>query len=403
MIKNKKRIAYFDFAIAPGGSIVVLRNTLLSLDKDKIEAIVFTALEANVAEEFFGDIGVKVVTHRHYTNYVKRFSFLHHPFFRSPARRKLAGYLFALYSILTNAIPFVLLLGRVLSFRPHLIHTHNGIDSMIVSILLGIPAILHLHGPFGAESQFEVWLAKKARKCMCVSQGLMDMLIARGVDSDRVVVVGNPSPIPICDNQAIAQYQRKFGLRPDIIKIAHVGRLVAWKGQREYLHAFFAAAKRNKNIIALIIGGDVEGLNGRYVSELHNIVESSGLSDRVIFTGQIKDVHNLVACADVVVHSSMEPEPFGLVVTEAMALGKPVIASCFGATAEIVDDGVTGLLVRPDDEAVFAEAIHRLVNDESLRVRMGAAALVKARREYSIESYRAKLLSIYDGVYREAI
>ena len=212
------------------------------------------------------------------------------------------------------------------------------------------------------------------------------------------MVIANPSPVPDCDNQATAAYEQQYGFSSEQIKIAHVGRLVPWKGQREFLRAFFLVAKRYQNTLAIIVGGDVEGLNSYYVEELQRMVAASGWQDRVIFTGQIPDVHNLLAAVDIVIHSSTEPEPFGLVVTEAMALGKPVVASCHGATAEIVEAGITGALVEPTDEQALAEAINRMVADEPMRRRLGAAALEKARREYSLEGYYDKLQALYGAV-----
>ena len=96
--------------------------------------------------------------------------------FSSPWRRRLASYLFAIYSFVVNIIPFVVLLFRIATQRPDLIHTHNAIESMLISIILKVPAVLHIHGPFGAESAFEIWLAKRAERCICVSRGLADML-----------------------------------------------------------------------------------------------------------------------------------------------------------------------------------------------------------------------------------
>ena len=160
--------------------------------------------------------------------------------------------------------------------------------------------------------------------------------------------------------------------------MAHIGRLVPWKGQKEFLQAFARVARQLPGIRALIVGDDIEKLNGAYVEELHSLIRQEGLSERVFCTGNIKDIHNLVAAVDIVVHSSTEPEPFGLVVTEAMALAKPVVAANHGATAEIVEHGRTGLLADPRNTQELAAAIARLATDRSLRLAYGQAALEKA-------------------------
>lgn len=392
------RVVYFDFAVAAGGSIVVLQNTLRSLDRDKYDPIVVTSLPTARAWELFGALDVPIVTYHHLANYVQRLRFLNLPLFRGNGRRRFASYLFTVYSAIANSLPFFGLLWRIARLRPALIHTHNGIDSMLIANLLRIPRVLHLHGPFGSDSGFELALARSADRCICVSQGIADELRAGGLAPEKLVVLSNPSPVPQVDEAAVARYRASFAGPAGKTLIAHVGRLLAWKGQLEFLRAFARVAQQFPLATALVIGDDAEDINRAYVEQLHDFVASTGLRDRVYFTGHIGDIHNLVAAVDIVVHSSIEPEPFGLVVTEAMALGKPVVAASFGATAEIVDDGVTGLLANPCDEQALSSAIARLVEDPALRQRFGAAALIKAEREYSLRRYGSTLERIYDEV-----
>ncbi len=401
MKKEPVKIVFFDFAIAVGGSIVVLLNTLRSLNRDKYAPVIVTALPTARAHEIFGKLSLPIITHHHLANYVARFSFLENPLFRKKWPRKMASYLFTVYSALANCIPFFLLLIRIRRLRPMLIHTHNGLDSMVVGSLLRIPTVLHLHGPFGLDSKLEIVVAKMAKACVCVSQGLADILLSKGVPAERVFVLPNPSPVPVVNENAVEAYRKEFNRNGDRVLVAHVGRLVSWKGQLEFLRAFTQIQDRLPNVTALVIGDDVEKLNGDYVQELHSFVASHALSDRVIFTGHVEDIHNLMAAVDVLVHSSTEPEPFGLVVTEAMALGKAVIAASYGATAEIVEDNISGVLVNPHDQQAFADALFRVVTDASLRQRLGVAALAKAERDYSLAPYQAGLERIYEQALAE--
>lgn len=401
MQNEPSRIVFFDFAVAVGGSIVVLLNTLKSLDRKKYAPTVVTSLPTAKAQEVFGELSLPVVTHHHLANYVARYVFLEKPIFRPRLRRKIASYVFTAYSTIANCIPFFLLLFRILRLRPTLIHTHNGIDSMVIASLLRIPAVLHLHGPFGANSNLEVAIAKRAKACVCVSQGVADILLANGVAAERVFVLPNPSPVPVIDERAAATYRKRFNANGERVLVAHVGRLVPWKGQLEFLQAFALIESRLPNAVVLVIGDDVEKLHGDYVRELHDFVVSHGLSERVLFTGHIEDMHNLMAAVDVLVHSSTEPEPFGLVVTEAMALGKAVIAASYGATVEIVEDNISGVLANPHNRQELADAIFRVAVDSTLRQKLGVAALAKAERDYSIASYKAGLEKIYEQVLAE--
>ncbi len=121
-----------------------------------------------------------------------------------------------------------------------------------------------------------------------------------------------------------------------------------------------------------------------------------GLADRVSFRGFAEDVHAELARLDVLVHASTVPEPLGQVVLEGMAAGLPVVAADAGGPAEIIDDGVDGLLYPPGDEAALAERLRRLADDRELRVtprsgRGGRRATVRAgdRRRAGERVYRA--------------
>lgn len=402
MNKKRVRVVYFDFAIAMGGSVTVLLNTLKYLDRTKYDPVLVTALPLVEAQRIFGDLQIPIICHHHLVNYVDRWTFLSRPIFSVRWRRRLASYFFTIYAAVANIIPILILLVRIARIKPGLMHTHNGIDSMLVALILRIPVVLHLHGPFGANSDLEIALAKAAGKCICVSTGIAEMLASKGVDRKNLVVLGNPNPIPVCDMHAMRSYTEKFRQKDSSILIAHVGRLVPWKGQKEFLQAFALVARKSADVIAVIVGADIEGLNEAYVRSLRELVKKEQLQKRVFFTGQITDIQNLVAAVDVVVHSSTEPEPFGLVVTEAMALGKPVVAANIGATVDIVDDGVTGLLADPNSSSELSEAIYRLVIDEKMRHDFGVAALEKVKIEYSIEHYRKRLEEIYTEVVEEA-
>ena len=111
---------------------------------------------------------------------------------------------------------------------------------------------------------------------------------------------------------------------------------------------------------------------------LLDLVEALGIGDRVDFTGHVDDVAAELATLDVVVHASTIPEPFGQVVIEAMAAGVPIIAADAGGPAEVVTDGVDGLLVAMGDVDALAGALTRMAGDPELRDRLADAGRVTA-------------------------
>jgi glycosyltransferase involved in cell wall biosynthesis len=165
-----------------------------------------------------------------------------------------------------------------------------------------------------------------------------------------------------------------------------VGRLAPWKGQREFLEAARLVATEWPEARFLVVG-DVAFDGPSYRDALRRLVRRLGLEDRVIFTGWRRDVPVVLAAADVLVHSSVLPEPFGLVIVEAMAMERPVVASRLGGPGEIVRDGHEGVLVDPRHPEEIAEALLRLAADPALRTCMGRTGRVRALGCFGAERF----------------
>jgi len=177
-----------------------------------------------------------------------------------------------------------------------------------------------------------------------------------------------------------------------------VARLQHWKGVHVFIDAVAQVAGRRPEAHFLVVGGTLFGLEKRYDHELRARVASLGLDGTVTFAGHRSDVDRFFAAADVVVHASIEPEPFGMVLVEAMAWGKPVIASDSGGPREIVRHGETGLLVPPNDPALLAHALIRLIEDSELRNRMGKAGAARFKEAFLASRMTRELEEAYEEV-----
>lgn len=156
-----------------------------------------------------------------------------------------------------------------------------------------------------------------------------------------------------------------------------VGRLQEWKGQDVFLRAAARIAADHPDVDFLLVGGAVLGWEGDYPERLRRLASELGIDDRVHFVGHQDDVYPWFDALDVVVHAS-HGEPFGLVLVEAMALGRPLVATAAGGPVEIIEDGISGFLVPPGDHDAMAESIAKLLDDDELRHRVGEAAEVRA-------------------------
>jgi glycosyltransferase involved in cell wall biosynthesis len=216
-----------------------------------------------------------------------------------------------------------------------------------------------------------------------------------------------PARAVVCSTQRVADAQRKLTPRARLVEIAPgvdvtgiaarrgsgaelrrehgvdgpwigiVGRLQPWKGQDVFLRAAALIAERVPNARFAVVGDAILGWEGSYPDELRQLAETLGIADRVDFVGHQDDPIAWMDAFDVVVHAS-EGEPFGLVVVEAMALGRPVVATRGGGPDDIVDDGHNGLLVAPRDHDEMAASVVRLLEDRDLAARIGAAAAERA-------------------------
>ncbi|MCS7095017.1 MAG: glycosyltransferase family 4 protein [Thaumarchaeota archaeon] len=168
-----------------------------------------------------------------------------------------------------------------------------------------------------------------------------------------------------------------------------VARLHRVKGIDVAIRALAHLTESSPDVPELLVVGD-----GPERPRLERLSEELGVADRVEFLGHRPDPERWMRLARVVIVPSRY-EPFGMPAAEAGAAGRPVIASAIGGLKEIVVDGVTGLLARPDDHVDLAFKIQRLMSDENARRRMGEAARARVLRNFTPEAVAPKLMSFY--------
>ena len=160
-------------------------------------------------------------------------------------------------------------------------------------------------------------------------------------------------------------------------------------------------ANKIPDIKGIIIGNvdeDYFGAQGSYYDKLLSLVEELKIKEKIIFTGFRNDVPRLVSAMDIIVHASSSPEPFGLVIIEGMAAGKPVIATAKGGVLDIIEDGVNGILVPCKDSKSMAKAIQKIYHDKKLSKRIGTAARKRIIEKFTIEHQVAAVEKLYDSL-----
>lgn len=181
----------------------------------------------------------------------------------------------------------------------------------------------------------------------------------------------------------------QLGIRHDGPIVGIVGRLQHWKGAHVLIDATSRLVKRWPDLMTVIVGGS-HATEPKYEHELRARADRFGINDHVVLAGLTTQTPLWMQAMDVVVHASRD-EPFGIVVLEAMALAKPVVAGAEGGPSEIIEDGATGRLVRFGDAAGLAEAIDAYLRDPPTAARMGEAARCRAL-EFSSDRFASEVI-----------
>jgi glycosyltransferase involved in cell wall biosynthesis len=174
------------------------------------------------------------------------------------------------------------------------------------------------------------------------------------------------------DLPAVSREERRraLGIGDGEIAIGIVGRLQPWKGQDRVLDAVDRLAASGLQVRCLVIGGDAYGLDPAYADRIRG--QAAASHARVDLLGHLDDPLPAVAALDVLVNAS-DPEPFGLVILEAMQLGVPVVAVASGGPLEILRHGESGWLIPDNSPAAIEAGLRELAGDEELRLRIGRA------------------------------
>jgi glycosyltransferase involved in cell wall biosynthesis len=178
--------------------------------------------------------------------------------------------------------------------------------------------------------------------------------------------------------------------------LALMGRLTPWKGQDVAIRALPRLVSHFPGIV-LRLAGDVSVGSKEYENELRSMARHLGVADRVEFCGFLSDPYAFFADANLVLHTSINPEPFGQVIIEALAVGRPVVASAGGGPSEILSDAQGGILTPPGDVDALAIAIKRILTDEGLHSELADAAVLRAG-EYTLEASGRLTREILDRV-----
>ncbi len=287
-----------------------------------------------------------------------------------------------------------------------LIHSNTSAvwGGALVASRLGVPHIWHVHelvtDPVLVRKLIAWMVHRYSDQVVAISRAVAEHLLkdAPGLEGRITVIydaVDTERFAPTVSGQALRQ---AWGVGPEEVLVGVVGRISAWKGQDFFLRAFAQAVRVEPRLRAVIVG-DVPPGEGWRRDALQQLARELGVAQRVLWPGYHPDAPRVMAALDILALPSIKPEPFGMVVIEAMATGKPVIATAHGGPMESVAHGQTGLLVSPTDPKEMAQALIRLARDPLLRRTWGAQGRARAQTLFSFDAH----VNAFQALYASAL
>lgn len=284
-----------------------------------------------------------------------------------------------------------------------LVHVNDGLPSNKAGILAAWltrrACVCHVRMFFELNS-FDKLFARFVDSFVFISRAIADDTYIQGVASTKGTVVHNAVELSqYTQMHDTASVREEFGWTTQQLLVGVIGRLDWWKGHEYFIEALAELAPDMPELRALIVGKPESGpLNEAYHQRLQSLTTSLSLTDKIVFTGFRSDIPRLMSALDVVVLSSSEPEPFGRVIIEGMAAGKPVVATAAGGVLDIIDDGQTGLLVPRRDAKAMAQAICWLLSNQEKAAQIGQAAHQRVKEAFTVSHHVTKIQGIYDSI-----
>lgn len=408
-----RRVLYVETAPQAGGSTVSLFELLRSVDRAAIQPVVLLCA-SNPFAACFAELGAPVIR-----------SGLH-------CSARAAGYAPALarartssWAQLLKRHPFTLRLWRaaglavrtvsqtwprardmqriIESQRIDLVHLNDAPElhkaGILGSRLAGVPCLCHVRSmpPVDVVDRL---LARRVRHFVFISAAVEQDQRRKGLGrAPGSVIYNGVDTAPYAVLPGKAEARARLGVAPDDTVLGLMARIEPWKGQRDLLAALAILRSRTPHLLRLrcLIAGEPELDGGWYLEELKQRTVELGLGDVVRFVGR-QSPPAFHAALDVLIHTSVQPEPFGRVLIEGMAAGLPIVATNNGGVPEIVLDEQTGLLVPPGNPGALAAAVERLLGDEALRRRLGEAGRRRAGDVFSLRRHVAAIQALYETI-----
>lgn len=386
--KIKKRILfYFMQGKDAGGSDTCLFLLLKYLDKTKYEPFLLYR-ERSIFVDALDDLNIQLIrlpigknnkVNHNRKSIIKKKT-------KSLNQNKLRFYLGSLKRLIKQ-MPAILNLTKVIiQNKIDLVHANHYITPdrvvFLASFITGRKIISHNRGYY-APDLIDVKISKYIDQIICMSDYSKSVYTNNGISEKKCKTIYDGID---------PEFYVPSNIKTSEIIIGCFGRLDGWKGQQTLIDAAEIIVRTNQNIKFLIVG------SGPDENRLKKSVKEKELENHIEFTGYITNVRDYMNKCSVIVHTSIDPEPFGMVIIEAMALEKPVIATNIGGPLEIIDHEIDGFLIPPQKPSILANSIFKLIDDTNLLTQVGKKAREKVNTKFHVKKYAREIENLYEKI-----
>lgn len=254
--------------------------------------------------------------------------------------------------------------------KPDLVHTHASMSARIAARRAGVKVIYTRHSVFPQPKYLTAFPGKQVNGyinnhysdgIIAVAEAAKENLTDTGVNADKIrVILNGVDGLAFPTEEEKAQYRQKFGAAPDEKIVSIVARLEDIKGHEYFIEAAKMLLDDRINAKFFIAG------TGSYEETLKKKVSDMGLEDKIIFTGFITNVNELMSITDVQVNASYGTEATSLALLEGMSIGVPAVVSDFGGNPGVIKTGVNGYVVAKQNSAALKKGIYSLLTNDDI-------------------------------------
>ena len=379
------RVLFFDHVATMSGGEIALLHLIQHLDRSSVEPIVVLGEDGPLATRLQGiapvhvlPIGGDIVNTR--KDSLGAGSLLH-------------------LSAVWNATAYIFRLSRFLrAQRLDLVHTNSLKADLLAGLaarLAGVPLIWHIRDRISEDYLPRRVVPIFQRLCRVIPTAIVANSHATATTLN--LKAGGRTPIFVVHDGTIITPPAPRPMPGAAPIIGLIGRISPWKGQDVFLRAVAILHPRYPDAIFRIIGKPMFN-ETEWDAGLHRLCSELGLERAVEFVGFRENIPAEIASLTILIHASVRAEPFGQVIIEGMAAGVPVVATNGGGVPEIVDDGVSGLLVPMEDSAAMAAAVGSLLDDPVRALIIAERGRLEVERRFSIDKTAREMEQVFHSV-----